>query len=403
MIDVFQMSGLVDAIVVDAVAHHLAEAEANGSVGVILQVNSSDVVADGDDYQRLLDEIEAAAVPVGVWIGPSGARAGGEVARLVTVADHSGIAPGASIGPLDDDAPGADDPRLAPIVDRRLGAEDAVAEGVVDDDSPVLGEFVLALEDAGIFPVVSEQVSGDGDLVQRQLAERIRFTKLGLWDQVFHTVASPPVAYLLFLIGLLLILLDFFTGGVGVAGVVGLVCFLLACYGLDVLGARWWAVAMLVGAVAAFAIDVQAGVPRFWTAVGAALLTAGTFTLYSNFSVWWLAAGAGIVLTLLFVVSGMPSLIRTRYSTTTIGREWMVGDLGTAVSDVDPDGVVEVLGGRWRARTNRHTPIKAGEPARVVSIEGVLLEVEPESGGAVDHRERRRARPEAAERDAPAT
>ena len=221
VVDVFQMSGLVDAIVVDAVVHHLAEAEANGSVGVILQVNSSDVVADGDDYQRLLDEIEAAAVPVGVWIGPSGARAGGEVARLVTVADHSGIAPGASIGPLDDDSPGADDPRLAPIVDRRLGAEDAVAEGVVDDDSPVLGEFVLALEDAGIFPVVSEQVSGDGDLVQRQLAERIRFTKLGLWDQVFHTVASPPVAYLLFLVGLLLILLDFFTGGVGVAGVVG--------------------------------------------------------------------------------------------------------------------------------------------------------------------------------------
>jgi membrane-bound serine protease (ClpP class) len=121
-------------------------------------------------------------------------------------------------------------------------------------------------------------------------------------------------------------------------------------------------------------------------------LTAGTFTLYSNFTVWWLAAGAGIVLTLLFVVSGMPSLIRTRYSTTTIGREWMVGDLGTAVSDVAPDGVIEVRGGRWRARTNRHTPIRAGERARVVSIEGVLLEVEPESGGAVDHRERRRAR-----------
>jgi membrane-bound serine protease (ClpP class) len=243
-----------------------------------------------------------------------------------------------------------------------------------------------------VFPVVSEQVAGDGELVQRQLAERIRFSKLGLWDQVFHTVASPPVAYLLLLAGLLLMLLDFYTGGVGVAGVVGMVCFLLSCYGLDVLGARWWAVAMLVAAVAAFAIDVQAGVPRFWTAVGAALLTVGTFTLYSNFTVWWLAAGAGIVLTLLFVISGLPSLIRTRYSTTTIGREWMIGDLGTAVSDIDPDGVVEVQGGRWRARTNRHTPITSGAAARVVSIEGILLEVEPEEGGAVDHRERRRSR-----------
>ena len=44
----------------------------------------------------------------------------------------------------------------------------------------------------------------------------------------------------------------------------------------------------------------------------------------------------------------------------------------------------------WRARTNRATPIHAGERVRVVSIEGVVLEVEPEAGGARDHRERRR-------------
>ncbi|MFM7225230.1 MAG: NfeD family protein, partial [Actinomycetota bacterium] len=36
----------------------------------------------------------------------------------------------------------------------------------------------------------------------------------------------------------------------------------------------------------------------------------------------------------------------------------------------------------WRARTNRATPIDAGEPVRVVAIEGVVLEVEPEAGGA---------------------
>ena len=32
----------------------------------------------------------------------------------------------------------------------------------------------------------------------------------------------------------------------------------------------------------------------------------------------------------------------------------------------------------------------AGERVRVVSIEGVVLEVEPETGGARDHRDRRR-------------
>jgi membrane-bound serine protease (ClpP class) len=52
--------------------------------------------------------------------------------------------------------------------------------------------------------------------------------------------------------------------------------------------------------------------------------------------------------------------------------------------------VVSVREALWPARTNRATPIAAGDPVRVVSIEGTALEVEPEEGGAKDHRERRR-------------
>ena len=44
---------------------------------------------------------------------------------------------------------------------------------------------------------------------------------------------------------------------------------------------------------------------------------------------------------------------------------------------------------KWRARTNRATPIAAGGELRVVAIDGVTLEVEPAEGGARDYRERR--------------
>ena len=87
--------------------------------------------------------------------------------------------------------------------------------------------------------------------------------------------------------------------------------------------------------------------------------------------------------------SGMPAMVRTRFGTPTIGRESMVGEEGTAVSDVDPDGTVRIRGALWRARTNRATPISAGEVVRVVEIDGLLLEVEPEEGGAKDYREMR--------------
>jgi membrane-bound serine protease (ClpP class) len=81
-------------------------------------------------------------------------------------------------------------------------------------------------------------------------------------------------------------------------------------------------------------------------------------------------------------------MVRTRFSTPTIGREWMVGELGRAVGDVDPDGTVLIREALWRARVNRATPVPAGETVRVVALDGPVLEVEPEEGGARDYRDR---------------
>ena len=107
-------------------------------------------------------------------------------------------------------------------------------------------------------------------------------------------------------------------------------------------------------------------------------LRPGWFTLF--------VVVAGILLTF---VSGMPSMVRTRFATPTIGREWMIGETGSATTLISPDGVALVSGARWRARTNRATPIAAGASLRVVGIDGVTLDVEPVEGAARDYRERR--------------
>jgi membrane-bound serine protease (ClpP class) len=135
---------------------------------------------------------------------------------------------------------------------------------------------------------------------------------------------------------------------------------------------------------------VQTGVPRVWSAVGFVALVAGSFTLYDGLSVSWIALLVGIVGVTSAMVTGMPAMVRTRFSTPTIGREWMIGERGEAVTNVDPDGVVRIRGALWRARTNRATPISLHDPLRVVEVDGLLLEVEPLVGGAVDHRVKRR-------------
>jgi membrane-bound ClpP family serine protease len=65
-----------------------------------------------------------------------------------------------------------------------------------------------------------------------------------------------------------------------VAAGTGVIFAALAAYGLGVLPTRPGAVVLLVVAILAFAIDVQAGAPRFWTAVGVAAYLSGALTLY---------------------------------------------------------------------------------------------------------------------------
>ncbi len=76
------------------------------------------------------------------------------------------------------------------------------------------------------------------------------------------------------------------------------------------------------------------------------------------------------------VLAGMPAMVRTRFSTPTIGREWMIGEEGEAVTKVDPDGTVRVRDALWRARTNRATPLDVGETVIVAGLDGLVLEVE---------------------------
>ena len=144
----------------------------------------------------------------------------------------------------------------------------------------------------------------------------------------------------------------------------------------------------------AFAVDVQVGIPRFWTGVGIVGTVIGSMWLFeplpgATLRPSWITLLAGIGGTVLAFVVGMPSMVRTRFATPTIGREWLLGEVGEVVVAADPDGAVKVGDGTWRARTNRATPVAVGAPVRVVAIDGVTLEVEPLEGAARDYRERR--------------
>jgi membrane-bound serine protease (ClpP class) len=182
----------------------------------------------------------------------------------------------------------------------------------------------------------------------------------------------------LFAIGLALIIFELYTAGVGIAGLVGAGSLVLGAYGLAELPTRPGAIALLLLAAFGYAVDVQTGVPRLWTGVATVAFVIGSLTLYDGLAMSWVTLLVGILGMTLAMVGGMPAMVRSRFSTPTIGREWMVGEAGTAVGRIAPDGVVTVHDARWRAHTNRATPVEPGEAVRVVAIDGLVLEVEPQ-------------------------
>ena len=392
--DIVQVSGFIDEIVADFIEQSISRAEEENSGGVILQVNSSATVVDDARLIELARRIHEASVPVYGWVGPSGASAEGGIAQLMAVTDEMGIASFATFGNTGQLVVAEFlDPEVADLLsgleNTTINDLDAIELGLIEHESPTLALFALGPQPGDELPGFDSVVDTSSGESVREIASPVRLRKLSLFKGWMHSVASPAMAYLLFLIGVSLLIFEFYTAGIGIAGVVGAVCFVLGCYGLEVLPTRTWALALLVIAMLGYAVDVQTGVPRAWSAIATVCLVIGSLFLYDGFSISWITLLVGIIGVALSMMNGMPSMIRTRFGTPTIGREWMIGMMGEAATEVKKDGIVMIDGAPWRAMVNRTTPILAGDPVRVVAIEGLWLEIEPEEGGARDYREMR--------------
>ena len=395
--NVVQVTGYLDRIMADFIERAIAESERAGAEALILQLDSPGSVLSSAEVDALVFRVGHADVPIAVWVGESGAQALGGAARLALAAPVVGMAPQTRLGDVAAPVFG----ELPPAVRTgTVGPEEALELGLAQlnqEQSAVLGSFIAALDGQQVQGETLETAAFetvDGGPPEAELTVDARLAKLDLVPRFLHTVASPPVAYLLLSAALVLVVFELFTAGVGVAGVVGAVCGVLAGYGLAVLPTSAVGLALLALAMFGFAVDVQTGVARFWTAVGVVAYATGSVLLFDGVPIGWLPLATGVAGVVLMMVTGLPATVRSRFSTPTIGRESMIGEMGEAVADVTPDGVVRVREALWPARTNRATPIGTGDPVRVTGIDGLVLEVEPEAGGARDYRERRGGRGE---------
>lgn len=398
VVDVFEVSGFLDPVLAQGIEDAINRANADNARALVLQVNSTQAVVDNDRLRELADLMQSSRVPIHVWVGPSGARVAGRVGQLVGLADSYRVSAGSKIGPLGDqvldesqypDSWNAQaallrttelnweqvlDQSLTPCDPEELtasaGRELTAEEAQVLCSTPTIGDFLVNLD-----AFESRIVTGENGEIRREPLTQARFRSLSLLEEQMHTVASPPVAYLMLVIGLTLLIFEFFSVGVGIAGVIGAVLTVLGAYGIAVLPVRTWALVLILLGLLAYAIDVQTAVPQSWTVIGTILLAIGTIFLYpeSDVGMSWIPMLVAIGGVLIVMARGMPIMIRGRFSTTAIDRHYLVDKEGTVVEPLSTSQTtVKIDDGLWQART---TGLDVGTAVRVTASDERLIDI----------------------------
>lgn len=396
-VDVVVVEGVLEGRAVDFVRDSI---EGSAASLVVIQLDVRAVVSsDASDLVALLDD---PPVPVAVWVGPAPAVAHGTAAAIVSAAPIRGAAPGVHIGwalPLV--AGGSSDGGrelldLAPDLPAeahfgRILVGSEPIPGLVDVVQPSIGQFIVALDGITV-SVRGEEVTlvtarrevVDGAEVVSPVSAT--FIEPGLVDRTLRLAVSPEAAFFFLVMGLALMAFEFYAAGPGLAAGVAAICLLLAGYGIALLPVDWLSVAAVLAGIGLYVVEFQRNDLGWKSLLGTALLTAGGLRFVDGApqlrTTWWVVVLV-VLGAALFFGFALTTMVRARFSTQTIGREHLVGRLGTAAGQIAPEGIVIVDGAEWRARSTRASGIAAGDEVRVASVQGVILEVEPAAASSL--------------------
>jgi membrane-bound serine protease (ClpP class) len=208
-------------------------------------------------------------------------------------------------------------------------------------------------------------------------------------ERVLSFLVNPNVAFLLLLVGGLLVYIEVTQPGMVIPGVVGGLFLLLAVTGFSFLPVTATGVILIIAAVGLFVAEafVQsfgmlalAGVVSL--AIGGIMLVdipEGGVRVDPGLAIG-AALGFGIIAVVIMKLA--VGALRAKVST---GSEGMIGLQGKALSDIGESGNVEVMGEYWKARAE--IPVPKGSAIRVVGMDGLVLSVEvadDESADLVD-------------------
>ncbi len=382
----------------------IAMAENENAAAIVLRLNtpggSVDLMTD------MVQDILNSSVPVIVYVSPLGSMAG-SAGTLITFAGHlSFMAPGTTLGaaaPVDSQGQDIESTLEEKVVNilsatartltMRRGA-DAVeaAEATIREARAVTEDEALAINlidgiaenlDDLLAQADGMTVHVNGESVTLALTNAVvEELPYNFIEQALQLLTDPNIVFLLLALGVQAILIEISSPGGWVAGFIGVICVLLAVYGLNILPVNWFGLLLIVVSFALFILDIKAPTHGALTAAGTGAFIAGALVLFNSVHTPGfpqvsivLVIGMGVFLAATFSIV-VSIALKAQRTPVKMGRESLAGKQGFTRSAMNPNGLVQVAGEQWSARLEEGASALAeNTPIEVVKVEGLKLVV----------------------------
>lgn len=397
-VEILQIEGPVTPIMISYIERGIHAAEMDGAEALIIKLDTPG--GQIDQMKKVVQALLEAEVPVVVYVYPAGAYAA-SAGTLITLAAHaSAMAPGTTIGAASPVSQEGEDlnetlekkvkedlkAQARALAGRRGEKAVAWAEAAVEEaralnaqEALEIGavDFVAGDLDNLLAQMDGFQVEVHGRQVTLHTAgATTRELPMTFAEQFLHIITNPTIAFILLTLGLNAILFELSSPGGYAAGIVGVICLLLAFYALGVLPVNYAGLIFIALAFVLFVVDIKAPTHGVLTVGGIISLIAGALILFNSplYRVSLTAVVTVALVTGLFFAFAIAKVVQAQRRPAVTGREGLIGQIAQARTALDPDGTVFVKGELWQA-TAVDGPLPAGERVEIVAVEGFCLRV----------------------------
>jgi membrane-bound serine protease (ClpP class) len=399
-----EIDGAITPVVATYVDRGIDTAVERGDDAVVIQMDTPGGLSSAMD--DIISDILASPIPVIVWVGPEGARAASAGMYITYAAHVAAMAPVTNIGSATPVQLGGEDSSDETAMDRKVvndavarvrelaelrgrnadWAEDAVRDAVnVGSHGAVdlnVVDFIAAdLADA-LAQADGREVIVYGDTaVVRTRGATVRTVEMSLFERFLQIIVDPNVAFVLLSLGTLGLIFELSNPGAIFPGVTGAIMVILGFYALGTLESNATGFVLIGLAFVLFVLEVFVVSGGLLTVGGIVTFVLGGLLLSNTRNPEVLQISRTVIFTVavligLFFIFVVGSVVRTRGARPATGREALAGREGVARSDLDPRGRVFIDGTIWSGRSVGEPVILKGEPVRVVSRDGMVLDVE---------------------------